>query len=92
MHGLSMGARLDNRIFQYTSFPLCSAAVQISVAEVPGGDGMCLAGQARVRLLGSGWGDADLRGHGSEQPRREAYVLRKQELGAAAQAALPGRL
>lgn len=53
---------------------------------------MCLAGQARVRFLGSGWGDADLRGHGSEQPRREAYVLRKQELGAESQAALPGRL
>lgn len=31
MHGLSMGAWLDNRIFQHSSSPLSSAAVQISV-------------------------------------------------------------
>lgn len=42
---------------------------------------MCLAGCALVRLRGSGGGRADLRGHGSELPRRAAYVLHEQVAG-----------
>ena len=48
-----------------------------------------MLGRARPggRLCSSGPGDAGLRGHGSEQPRREACVLHNWGLEAASQAA-----
>lgn len=75
-----MGAWLDNRIFQHSSSPLSSAAVSVSMQSA-WRDVMRLAGCALVRLRGSGGGRADLRGHGSELPRRAAYVLYEQVAG-----------
>lgn len=47
----------------------------------------CSAARSLVRLRSSGRGDANLRGHGSGQPQREAYELHKWELEPGSQAA-----